>query len=53
MVTGVGIGLIEISLYLYISFELRNNFRSLQNINIIVLWLLMTVLTGIWEFTFK
>lgn len=51
--TGIGIGAIEISLYLSIGFILRDELPALKKMNIIsYFWLLMTVLTGIWEFAF-
>ena len=51
--SGIGIGVIEIAIYLWVGFMLRDGFRSLKKINIIsYFWLLMTVLTGIWEFAF-
>ena len=50
---GIGIGVIEIGLFLTIGSILRDEFASLRKINIIsYFWLLMTVLTGIWEFAF-
>lgn len=51
--SGIGIGIIEISIYLCVGFILRDEFTSLKKINVIsYFWLLMTVLTGIWEFAF-
>ena len=51
--SGIGIGLVEITLYLVVGFILRDEFTELKKINIIsYFWLLMTVLTGIWEFAF-
>lgn len=51
--SGIGIGAVEIGLYLIVGFMLRDTFWSLRKINIIsYFWLLMTVLTGIWEFAF-
>ena len=51
--TGIGIGVIEIAIYLFVGFTLRNDHPSLKNVNILsYFWLLMTVLTGIWEFAF-
>ena len=51
--SGIGIGVVEIAIYLLVGFILRDEFRSLKKINIIsYFWLLMTVLTGIWEFAF-
>ena len=51
--SGIGIGVIEIAIYLWVGFILRDVFHSLKKLNIIsYLWLLMTVLTGIWEFAF-
>jgi len=51
--SGIGIGLVEITIYLCIGFFLRDEFRSLKKLNVIsYFWLLMTVLTGIWEFAF-
>ncbi len=51
--SGIGIGLIEISIYLVVGFILREECTSLKKMNILsFFWLLMTVLTGIWEFAF-
>ena len=51
--SGIGIGVIEITIYLWVGFILRDAFHSLKKLNMIsYLWLLMTVLTGIWEFAF-
>jgi len=51
--SGIGIGIIEITLYLAICFLIRKYNPQLKDINLIVYcWLVMTVLTGIWEFTF-
>lgn len=51
--SGIGIGIMEISIYLGVGFILRDVYPSLNKINpISYFWLLMTILTGIWEFAF-
>ena len=53
MTTGIGIGVITIALYLVIAEALRCKYSSLRRINIFsYFWLIMTVLTGLWELTF-
>lgn len=48
--SGIGIGIIEICIYLFISFLVRSYIKPLQDINILTYyWLTMTVLTGFWE----
>ena len=49
MIPGWGIGIIEIFLYLFVSFMLKQlpAFRQMNNIT--YYWLGMTILTGIWE----
>ena len=47
---GYIIGILEIILYLIGSIFLRNNLPQLQNINkITYFWIMLTILTGIWE----
>ena len=53
VLSGIGIGAIEIFLYLLMSHFIRHDYRKLKTINILsYYWLTMTVLTGIWEFAF-
>ena len=49
MIPGWGIGALEIFLYLFVSFMLKQlpSFRQMNNIT--YYWLCMTILTGIWE----
>ena len=50
MINGIGIGIIEIGLYILISASIRKRFNVLNEINSITYyWLMMTILTGIWE----
>ena len=52
-VSGIEIGMIEIYLYLLIGYVFRDVTKSLKKMNIIsYYWLLMTVLTGLWELAF-
>jgi hypothetical protein len=52
-INGICIGIIEIVIYLLIASELRRRKPVLQKMNILsYYWMIMTVLTGIWEFTF-
>lgn len=52
-VSGVIIGLIEIVFYMLISWKIRSMHSGLKNMNVFsYFWLVMTVLTGIWETVF-
>lgn len=52
MVNGITLALIEVSLIFYLGYNLKK-FPKFQNINgITFYWLLFTVITGIWEFSF-
>ena len=54
-VNGVFLALIEVSLVFLLGIITRSNkhFKRLKNINIISFyWLLFTIITGIWEFSF-
>ena len=47
---GIGIGVIEICLYLLTSFFIRLKYSQYKDINVFTYyWLTMTVLTGFWE----
>jgi len=51
--SGIGIGLIAILLYAFCSHCLRHTYKELRAINILsYYWIVMTVLTGIWELAF-
>ena len=51
MITGVGIGILEIMLFLVTSFCIGCKYKSLKKINVLsYYWLMMTILTMIWEF---
>ena len=53
LTSGIGIGAIEIIIFLTVGFIFRDELVQFKNINIIsYFWLLMTILTGIWEFAF-
>jgi hypothetical protein len=53
LITGWGIGLLEISLFMLISFTLKKFFVSMNQLNnICYYWLCMTILTGLWESTY-
>ena len=53
MFSGIFIGLIEIALYLFTALMIRKYHSGLKQMNIIsYCWIIMTVLTGIWEATF-
>ena len=53
LVSGIGIGVIEIVLYLFISFFIRFKWIQFSQIGIFTYcWLTMTVLTGFWEFVY-
>jgi hypothetical protein len=54
LTTGIGIGIIELSIYFFVSFMIRKHWYSeLKNINVIsYYWMTMTVLTFIWECCF-
>ena len=53
MITGISVGIIEISLFIYVSTLILNKYPNLKNINkISYYWLMMTILTGIWETAF-
>jgi hypothetical protein len=53
MVSGVVIGILELGIYLPISYFLRKRFSKLQEINAVsYYWFMITILTFIWEFSY-
>lgn len=53
LLSGIGIGIIEIVLYLFISYLVKINVSHLNEINLFTYyWLTMTVLTGFWEYIY-
>ena len=54
LVSGITIGILEIVLYLFVSFTIRDNWIQFTTINLFTYcWLTMTVLTGFWEFIYR
>ena len=54
MLNGIGIGIIEICMFLWISNVIRKkNIKRFRKLNIVsYFWLMMTILTGFWEVCF-
>ena len=53
MFKGTVIGLLEITFFFIISYIIRKSYNKLYNINTIsYYWIMLTILTGIWEFSF-
>jgi len=53
MLKGIEIGIYEILLFFLISYNLKKKIKNLSEINCIVYyWVMMTILTGLWEFSF-
>ena len=51
--SGIGIGLIQMLLFLLFSFGFQESYPTLKSINFIsYYWLMFTILTGIWEICF-
>ena len=53
MITGIDIGIYEIFMFFLISYHIKKKSKHLDTINTVAYyWIMMTILTGIWEFSF-
>ena len=52
-INGIILAVLELSIFYKISYFIRNTFRCLYDFNLIFYyWLVFTILTGIWEYTY-